>query len=75
MESSSNDQGWERRRYWHRNTLARIEWWHQNQPQPEGPPVGHPPLPTRDFCYTHGTQIYPTLGCQVCGQRRGRWRP
>ena len=29
----------------------------------------------RDYCYRHGTAIYPTLGCQVCGQRPGRAGP
>lgn len=71
MDPSSPGQRWERRRYWQDTDLVRIEWWHGHQPHPEGPPAAHPPIPTHDFCYAHGTQIYPTLGCHICGQRPG----
>lgn len=67
-----DDQPWERRRYWHDGEIVSMEWWQDNRPVPDGPPT--PPLEVvlRDFCYRHGTPIYPTLGCQVCGQRPGQ---
>ncbi len=63
---------WERRRYWHHGRVARIEWWRGSHPAVEGPEAAHGPVRERDFCYTHGTPIYPNLGCQICSQRPGK---
>ena len=69
MTTTPDDPRCERRRYWRNGTVVRIEWWCDHQILTCGPAGRGGRVLTRDFCYTHGTQIYADLGCEICRQR------
>jgi hypothetical protein len=69
LHRPAEDAIWEQRRYWQHSKLVRIEWWQDGRYMADGPVSSLHEILKRDFCYRHGTQIYPTLGCQVCRER------